>query len=411
MPLHASFYNLAHFNNADKDLWKNLFPASLEIRLDDPLKKYKPGDVISGEVIVNVKGEAVVVASELKLELVGEAVTKFQGTHRDFMRRGDLILSNVTEVTTSTLRGLEVFKAEEDLVLFQKSNRKVPPDGMKIPFSFKIPDVCLALTRIPDENVDSPNNMALAEADDARWLPSWSLEEVACVEYALGATMKAISSSSSSSSFEFEVVWSVPVEIHGRSLDLNGIAPIARRPSESKKEKELMKKCCCSVDFTKPLIFSVKAETRGACVGDRIPVIVEIFNQSHKIVKNVTAELVQVWTLELTWKVESKPVTSYHFHQVHLPNTKIRRGKKVKAGSTAVWPFQLEIPSDIPPSNTNCNTIHLEYKIKVRLIVRNCLSEDERGLDTSIDITVGSTGLKPVPVPPDSPLLEGVPSK
>lgn len=162
-----------------------------------------------------------------------------------------------------------------------------------------------------------------------------------------------------------------------RYEDLNTM-PLLKYPRREDASKTFCYFMICCLGSS-PLVMSVSIPFSGFIPGQRIPVMIEMNNQSHVDVRSTKITLKGLHTFHFEY-----PSTSKHVEKYRL-DYKLASG--VKSGKCVALEEYLKVPEMLNPSNNeNCKIFQITYVIKVSAIV----ADPHQCASVHIPITVGS---------------------
>lgn len=163
-----------------------------------------------------------------------------------------------------------------------------------------------------------------------------------------------------------------------RHEDLN-IFPELRLPIEV----EEIKVFCCLFCKSDPLIVKVRLPRTGFGLGEKIPVCVELINNSNKDVEKTTFSLKRVDRFHSTSPFDKTKETKEEVAE--------SRGRGAKKGETVTFEELVEIPHTLMINNNKyCNVFQITYELKV--------TAETEGISVSpelyMPVTIGSVALR-----------------
>lgn len=144
-----------------------------------------------------------------------------------------------------------------------------------------------------------------------------------------------------------------------RYEDLNTM-PLLKYPKSDEVAKTFCSLCCCFRNS--PLILSASIPFSGMVPGQKIPIAIEMNNQSHVDVKATKISLKAVHTFSFEYPSTCKQVEKYRL------DYKIIKG--VESGKYVKIDDHLKVPEMLNPSNDGqCKVFQITYVVKITAIV------------------------------------------
>lgn len=169
--------------------------------------------------------------------------------------------------------------------------------------------------------------------------------------------------------YGIKVVLNVPQELDKeiklpltviRYEDLNTM-PLLKYPIREQTSKAFCWFFICCLG-TSPLVISVSIPYSGFVPGQRIPITIEMNNQSHVDVKSTKITLKGLHTFSFDYPSTSKQLEKYRL------DYKLTSG--VKSGKCVTLDESLKVPEMLNPSNEeHCKIFQITYIVKVAAIV------------------------------------------
>ncbi|CAL8092312.1 unnamed protein product [Orchesella dallaii] len=291
-----------------------------EILLDEPSMQYRPGQRVSGKILI--KADKEVKCEEVTLVFKGQAHVRF---------------------TSGTGDDEDTFKDSEEFFNFQKhligdgeTEISIPPgDELTFDFAFQLP---------------------------SQPLPASFNGFHGKVEYVLKGEVKR-------SLWKWNLTTLQPITILAE-LNQEHVSE-AKLPSEVKISKTFGF-CCCT---SGPLLLHVRVPIRGCVSGETIHFEVDVNNMSRKQIADLSAQICQ--KVKFTGKHLSREKTS----SSHAYFNEIRRSKGVSPGDSETWRDALVVPS-VPPTNlgAGCRFIDVQYFILVTTHAADLMAINPRAL-------------------------------
>ena len=162
-----------------------------------------------------------------------------------------------------------------------------------------------------------------------------------------------------------------------RYEDLNTM-PLLKYPKQEETSKTFCYVFICCLGSS-PLVMSVSIPYSGFCPGQKIPITIELNNQSHVTVRSTKITLKGLHKFSFDY-----PSTSKHVEKYRL-DYKLVSG--VKSGTYVKLEETLKVPEMLNPSNeTYCKIFQISYVIKVAAMV----DDPHQSPIVHIPITIGS---------------------
>lgn len=145
-----------------------------------------------------------------------------------------------------------------------------------------------------------------------------------------------------------------------RYEDLNTM-PLLKYPKQEETSKAFCWFLICCLGSS-PLVISVSIPYTGFCPGQKIPITIEMNNQSHVEVKSTKITLKGLHSFLFDYPSTSKHVEKYRLDYKLAAG--VKSGKCIKLHET------LRVPEMLNPSNdTHCKVFQITYVIKVAAVV------------------------------------------
>jgi hypothetical protein len=162
-----------------------------------------------------------------------------------------------------------------------------------------------------------------------------------------------------------------------RYEDLN-FSPILRNPKREDTSKTFCWFFICCLG-TSPLVISASIPFSGYVPGQKIPITIEMNNQSHVDVRSTKITLKGLHTFNFEYPYTCKQVEKYRL------DYKLAKG--CKSGNSVKLDEYLKVPEMLNPSNdAHCKVFQITYVIKVTAAV----DDPHQSPFIHIPITVGS---------------------
>lgn len=162
-----------------------------------------------------------------------------------------------------------------------------------------------------------------------------------------------------------------------RYEDLNTM-PLLKYPRREDISKSFCWFMLCCLGST-PFVMSVSIPFSGFIPGQRIPITIEMSNQSHVDIRSTKITLKGLHTFLFDYPSARKHVEKYRL------DYKLLSG--VKSGKCVTLEESLKVPEMLHPSNdVNCKIFQITYVIKVTALV----ADPHQSASIYIPITVGS---------------------
>ncbi|ODM96362.1 Arrestin domain-containing protein 3, partial [Orchesella cincta] len=291
-----------------------------EILLDDGIKEYRPGQIISGKIVIKANEE--IKCEGLTLKFKGHAYVRF---------------TSGTENDEDTFTDSEVFfEFKEQLMGDGKNEIRISPGHEHVyEFTFQIP---------------------------LQPLPANFKKLHGKVEYFLKGVVKR-------SLWKLNITTLQSITILPE-LDQDLVLEAAL-PSEIKTSKTFGFMCCTSG----PLYLNVRVPRRVCVPGETILFEVEVNNMSRNRIADLSAQIFQ--KVYLTGKHLKREKTSTS----HASFNEIRRGHGVVEGDCDTWCDELLVPL-VPPTKLGggCKFIDVQYFILVTAHVADLCAINPKAL-------------------------------
>ncbi|CAL8118052.1 unnamed protein product [Orchesella dallaii] len=302
------------------------------IELDNPVKAYFPGQIISGLVII--ENDKPTITTGLKIKFDGKVKVKWP---ERVSRKTD---TGSRKFVTVFYTADETYFHHEEMLFGEGKGNSVIPRG-KNAYSFQY---------------TLPND-----------LPSSFVSRIGTVSYLMQASLMLPESRS-------DATFIVPFTVNG-ILDLN-VEPGANLSVETRKYKSMYCLCCTSG----PVGFLFKLARKGFVPGEVLEFIVELSNQSSQRVYGMKVTLMQVvkFHAEGNSKTIMRPIRQL-------------QGPEVEPGESEVWVEKmLKIPPIPPTRLATCRVIDVQYHLKLELALPNI----SINLKDEVPITIGTIPLR-----------------
>lgn len=162
-----------------------------------------------------------------------------------------------------------------------------------------------------------------------------------------------------------------------RYEDLN-LQPLLKYPKREETSKTFCWFFICCLGSS-PLVISVSIPYSGFVPGQKIPITIEMNNQSHVDVRSTKITLKGLHTFNFEYPSTCKQIEKYRLD--YKLTTGVKSGKAVKLEES------LKVPEMLNPSNENqCKVFQITYVIKVAAVV----DDPHQSPFVHIPITVGS---------------------
>ncbi|ODM93086.1 Arrestin domain-containing protein 3 [Orchesella cincta] len=302
------------------------------IELDNPVKAYFPGQVVSGRVVID--SEKPTATTGLKIKLDGKVKVKWpeRASRKDSSGSRKI-------VTVFYTADESYFQHEEFLVGDGKTSSVIARGNTAYKFQYTLPND----------------------------LPSSFVSRSGTVSYIMEASLMLPHNRS-------DATCMLPFTVNG-ILDLN-VEPGASLSVETRKYKSMYCLCCTSG----PVGFLFKLARKGFVPGEILEFIVELSNQSSQRVYGMKVTLMQV----------------VKFHAEGNSKTIIRpirqlQGPEVEPGESEIWVEKmLKIPPIPPTRLATCRIIDVQYNLKLELALPNI----SLNLKDEVPIIIGTIPLR-----------------